>query len=280
MGKVHRMDANLRVVLVVSDLHCGSTVGLCPPDYATFDGATFGLNRIQRWIWDHWTAMQDDWLPRVIGDDPFALVVNGDATEGIHHKTVQVVHADPGVHAKIAIHCLEPLAAKAAAVYMVRGTEAHVGHTAEANIGARLGSVKHPENGEHSAFAWHLNINGTGCVFRHHIGTSSRLALYATQLSVTLAEEQTAAARHGHSVPKVVVRSHRHTFGHYTDGHASVVTTPAWQALTSFGHKVVPAAVPTVGAVLLDFRNSPPGGLPVVIPYLATIQSPVGATHA
>lgn len=259
------------MILVVSDLHCGSTVGLCPPDYATFDGAVYGLNRIQQWIWANWQAMQDEWLPSIVGSDPFALVVNGDATEGIHHKTVQVVHADPGVHAKIAIHCLEPLAARASQTFMVRGTEAHVGHTTEANIGARLNAVKHPESGEHSAFAWNIRVNGTLCSFKHHIGTSSRLALYATQLSVTLAEEQTAAARHGHEVPTVVVRSHRHTYGMYTDGHGMVITTPAWQTLTSFGHKVVPAAVPSVGAVLLDFRNTR-SGLPVVHSFIRSVS--------
>ena len=277
MGR--KLRKPVRLVLVVSDLHCGSTVGLCPPDYATFDGSTYGLNPVQEWLWKHWQTMTGPWLDDIRQGEPFALVVNGDATEGIHHKNMQVVHADPGVHAKIAIHCLKPIAAKAAATYMVRGTECHVGFTGETNIGAAIGAEYHPDTGERSAFEWDLRVNGTLCSFKHHISASSRIALYATQLSIALAEEQTTAARAGHSIPKVVCRAHRHTHGLYTDDDGLILTTPAWQLKTTYGHKVVPAAKPACGGCLLDFRNAEPGGLPTVHTFKRTIKAAKEAVH-
>lgn len=51
MGR--KLRKPVRLVLVIGDLHCGSTVGLCPPGMGTFDGSTHGLNPIQEWIWEH-----------------------------------------------------------------------------------------------------------------------------------------------------------------------------------------------------------------------------------
>ena len=77
-----------QLLVVVSDLHCGSEVGLLPPEVETHSGNTvgFGSNYHQEWLWDKWTEAQERVLA-VAGDDPFVLLCNGDATEGIHHRS-------------------------------------------------------------------------------------------------------------------------------------------------------------------------------------------------
>ena len=70
-----------QLLVVVSDLHCGSTVGLLAPDAETHYGNTigFGSNYHQEWLWDKW----QEGMRRVFalaGDDPYVLLCNGDAT--------------------------------------------------------------------------------------------------------------------------------------------------------------------------------------------------------
>lgn len=254
------------MIVEIGDTHCGSVVGLCPPDFITQDGSSYDLNPTQRWIWDCWTHFNDHWLPAILRRRPFILMLKGDLTEGIHHHNGrEVVHADPYVHAKIARYCLEPLARKASKVYVVRGTDCHVG-TAEAALGERLGAAVCPTTKEHSSFHWELSLNGTLCSFQHHIGTTSRLGLEATQLSIQLAEEQAQAARVGAPIPQVVSRAHRHVFGCFTDGLGLCVAGASWQCKTIHGHKVVPSSRTMIGAHILDFDAVPPGGLPTVRP--------------
>jgi len=265
------------VLIVVGDIHCGSTFALCPPDFATYDGHSFGLSRTQQWIWECWRHFCDSWVPHVTRGRPYALVLMGDLVEGAHHRNgPEIFHADPGVHAKAAVHCLLPLAEGAERVFVVRGTECHVG-SAEAGIGERLGAEVDPATGEHSAFWWRLEHNGTLMVFRHHIGTTARASLEATQLSIVLAEEQVQAARVGAPVPKVVCRAHRHVMGDWSDGNGLVVVGPSWQVHTSHAHKVVPSARTQIGAYALDFDGVPAGGLPLLKRSLYT-PTPMEAT--
>ena len=60
-----------KLLVVVSDLHCGSTVGLMPPDSENMAGNTlnFGKNHHQAWLWEKWTAAQNA-VAEIAGDDP------------------------------------------------------------------------------------------------------------------------------------------------------------------------------------------------------------------
>ena len=117
-----------------------------------------------------------------------------------------------------------------------------------------------------------LDIAGTYCKFDHHIGTTSRPYLEASQLSIVMGCERQEAARAGHRVPKVIGRAHRHRFGHFDDGDGSCFVLPPWQTVTRYGRKVVPHAIPQVGIVVLDWRNCEDNSTPVVHKHLHTIK--------
>lgn len=262
------------VIVEVGDTHCGSVTGLCPPDFATADGSSYEFNPLQSWIWECWTHFNKVWLPAILRKRPYILVLKGDLTEGIHHHNGrEVIHADPAVHAKAALTALLPLASRAAKVYVVRGTDCHVG-SAEAALGERLGATPDPVTKEHSSFHWRLNVHRTLCSFQHHMGTTSRLSLEGTQLTIQLAEEQAQAARAGHPIPRVVSRAHRHIFGTYTDSLGLFVAGASWQLKTVHAHKVVPSSRSMIGAHVLDFDAVPPGHLPTVRPCIYTLNPP------
>lgn len=249
----------IRHWLNISDLHVGSTRAIVPPGFVTLEGQTIQHNAAQEWLWAGWQRMLD-WARDLIGDHPFGLTINGDCVEGVHHGTKQVWSPDTSDHVSAAIQLLRPIAEDADAVFMVRGTECHTGSSAEVVIGAALGARE--VGGQFAVDVLNLSIHGVPCRWVHHIGTSTRLGLYATQLSMMLAEAQAQAVRFGQTVPRVYCAGHRHTFGVYQDDKAACVTLPPWQLLTRFGYKVAPAAVVGVGAVIYDWEHSEHGDLP------------------
>ena len=46
--------AKIKTAVIISDLHCGSTVGLLPPDFSTEEGNEIRQNPLQKWLWECW----------------------------------------------------------------------------------------------------------------------------------------------------------------------------------------------------------------------------------
>jgi hypothetical protein len=259
------MAVKPRLVLIVSDLHCGSTVGLMHPDCVVTDDdgeKAIPQRPYQRWLWQCWLDMIET-TGEVIGKDPHHLVVNGDVVEGIHHGGRQVVSDNPKHHGEIAWHCLNPIAERAEGVYIVRGTECHVKND-EHHIAEKLAAVKDKETGLRVWDHLPLRMNGLLLSFRHHISATARNYLEAGALSVHLGHEQLECQRSGWPVPNIIVRAHRHRHGEYTDGVAMTLVTAAWQGETRHVHKAVVGAVSRPSWILLDWRGRGEGDLPAV----------------
>lgn len=257
-----RKRARPELVLVLSDLHVGSTVGLMPPNFETVEGNKIEQNSLQRFLWASWQAMLR-WAEAETAGANYAVVINGDLIEGDHHGTKQIWSKDTSDHVAAAAELLQPVLARASHFFIVQGTESHTNNH-EVSIGKILRAQTNPDTGLPAFSRLHLTVHGCRCAFSHHIGTATRSWTKATALAAALAEERTQAIKNGEAVPQVVVRSHRHTFDSYTDGRGLAVVTPPWQMLTRFGHKVVPDARCQPGAVLLDWRGVAEGGLPNV----------------
>lgn len=257
------MTANpIKLVVLVSDIHCGSTTGLLPPGFKNFEANEIKQNPVQEWLWEAWTRGQD-WVAGVVGSDPFALVINGDSIEGVHHGTKQVVSPQVGDHAAAAKIAVMPLARRAARRFVVRGTECHTGEH-EIALGDDIGAEINPDLGLPIFDRLTVDVNGTRCVFRHHISASVRRNLAGSGLSIALAEEQVESANNEEPLTRVLCCAHRHKFGVYKDDNGVCVVTPPWQFLTRFGHKVVSPARCKPGFVVLDWRGEAEGALPHV----------------
>lgn len=252
----------IRLILDLSDLHSGSTTALMPPGFKNFEGNEVRQNPMQEWLWECWGRL-NLWIPEIVAGDPYALVLNGDLIEGNHHGTKQIISPSVGDHVNCAFTLLAPVAEKAERVFVVRGTECHVGEN-ESALGDMLGAEMNTETGKRVFDRLTLDLNGVRNVFRHHIGTSMRRNLAGSGLSIALAEEQVEAANNGEPVPRVLCCAHRHKFGVYQDDNGLCVVTPPWQMLTRFGHKVVSPARTKPGGAFLDYRGKAEGQLPEV----------------
>lgn len=252
----------IRKVLVISDTHCGSKLGLCPPNATSVEGDPISQSAENAWVWERWCEFQTQWLPDIIKGDPYALVLNGDLIEGVHHGGSQVLSNQPADHFLIASLALEPVAAKAAKVFVILGTETHTGAHSEHQMAYMLGAE--PNGKRHAWPELNLQVHGCSCKFVHHMPTSAVDWTRGGGLSRQRAAAQLEAARHGETVPKVVVGGHRHIFDCLTDQWGMSIACPPWQVKTRYAEKVATHSRSTVGGVVLDWSGKAEGELPQV----------------
>lgn len=247
-------------MVVVSDTHCGSEVGLSPRKFKLRNGnvVIIGDNLIQQWLADQW----DIAMGRVIeiaGKDPAVLLINGDAIEGCHHRNdKELVAAEEEKQIEMVIECLKPLSKICKKTFVVKGTECHTKNL-ESLLAKELKAVSGVARDK-----WLIEIHGCLVDAVHHMPTTGRKHLEASAMGIIMANAISNAVRAGWRVPKVFLRAHRHCGGKYDDGVTMLAVTGAWQFLTRHGYKVVPDSIPSPTVLVLDWRRKQFGELPEV----------------
>lgn len=251
--------SKIRNIIVVSDTHCGCRFGLCPPGGFPLDGGgTYELSPLQTKLWARWLEFQTKWVPQVTRGEPFILVHNGDALEGVHHEATTQVSYNLADQENIGHASLKSLCERAAAYYHVRGTQSHVGpgHAEEERLAQRLGA-KRDSDGHYSRMQLWINLQGHLINFDHHIGTTGSSAYESTAVGKEMVENYVESGRWGYQPAQVIVRSHRHRYyktEQYGDKglHISTVT-PGWQLKTPYVYRLAGGrlAPPQIGGVLI-----------------------------
>lgn len=248
-------------ILDISDTHCGSELAILPPSFRLHNNRKPHFTDLNGWLWECWEDWQGAWADKYIRWDECLLVINGDATEGVHHGGKQIVSDNPLDHVTMAEHLFAPLVEKAADVVVVEGTECHTGSN-EHSLALKLGAIQNPNTGQPAWDRLVMDVQGTRCHFSHHMPTTSRPYLEGNGLSITLGTERQEAVINGEKPPQVVGKAHRHRYGEFLDAAGHCFATPPWQGLTRHGHKVVSAARTRPGVVLLDWQGKDEGELP------------------
>jgi hypothetical protein len=236
------------VIADVSDVHAGSTVALCPRRIALDDGGAYEASKAQRWLWQCWESYWErvDAKRRALKADLY-VILNGDLTEGNHHGTTQILSGNPSAQAAVVDACLTvPLSLKPDKLWVIRGTEAHVGASAcyEERIARGLLKDGRPIVGcdeTDTASHWHarLDVQGVRIDVAHHGSIGSR-AWTRNNVTNNLAADlfyNHAAAGIPH--PHLALRAHMHQFA--DTGSAApvrVLQSGAWQLKTAFTHRI------------------------------------------
>lgn len=256
------------VLAVTSDHHANSTVGLCPDEGVHLDDdGTYMPSKAQLWQWECW---QEYWgLVGALRNKHKAQLYcefNGDLFEGDHHHTSQIISRNPEPQAYVAGRVFGvPKALKPDRVFVVRGTEAHVG-PAGASEEAFARTIKAERNPETKTWSWwhlRLEIHGKLFDFQHHGRMGQRPWTRQNIVSLLAAQIFYEYAARGLRHPDVAIRSHFHT--HQDSGNAHpvrVIQTPAWQLKTAHAHKVVAENLADVGGII--FVIEPDGAYEVV----------------
>jgi hypothetical protein len=258
----------LRVLVVISDIHAGSTKAILPPNFKTLEGQPIGQSAGQEWLWAGWVEFKR-WLSGIVNPKEYAVVLNGDLIEGNHHGTKEIWSPETGDHAKAAIEILAPVARRAAKTFVIRGTECHVG-SSEISIARTIGAEVNPESQQPFWDRLTLDMCGVRLSVRHHFPATSRVHLEASQHSIQIGNAILEAVRAKEVPPRVIIGAHRHRPGHWDDGVNMSVVTGAWQTLTRFGFKVVPDGRPCPRVYVLDWREKEDGELPEVHSFTVT----------
>lgn len=249
----------IRNIVAISDLHCGCQVGLCPPVVHLDEGGEYHASDHQKVVWGWWEEFWNEWVPHVCHNEPYVVITNGDVCDGTHHGSVTQITHNIKDQKNIAIEVLRPVVKKAAAYYHIRGTEAHVGQSAqiEEEVAKALGA-KPNDIGQHARYELWYRLGEQYLIhFAHHIGTAGSMHYESTALMRELTEAYVEAGRWNEEAPDVVVRSHRHRNAEVRvqthKGFATVCTTAGWQLKTPFVYKIAGArlASPQIGGTVI-----------------------------
>lgn len=249
------------VIAVTSDLHCGSTVALCPPVIHLDDGGEYRASKAQLWLWENWRDFwgRVDAQRKALGASLYQ-VYNGDMTEGDHHKTTQILSGNPTAQATVVNEVMRvPLALKPEGIIVVRGTEAHVGASAcyEERIASGLrkdGYKVLVDDATGNASHWHfeMDVQGVRFDFAHHGRVGARPWTKPNAVHALAMEIFYNAAANARPFPHLAVRSHMHQYVDTHDSHPTrLIQMPAWQLATAFIHRIAPNALADVGGLII-----------------------------
>lgn len=255
-----------RSLVVISDTHCGCRLALCPPDRVDLDdGGSYLLSDFQMGLWGYWRTFWDEWVPTVTRGEPYDVLHNGDAIEGVHHRATTTISNNFQDQLKIADAVLRPEVERCQKMggtyYHIRGTEAHVGSSAvyEEQL-AKLLNAKPNSQHQYARYDIWKRVGGPdGPLVHalHHIGTTASAAHEASAVNAELAASYVQAGRWKNEPPDYVVRSHRHrSIAVELDsakGYAAGIVTPAWQGKTPFAWKIPGARIsePQIGGIMI-----------------------------
>lgn len=241
---------------IVSDLHCGSTLGLVPERGVRLDdGGWYQPTFYQTALWDCWKSYWAEVKATLKRGDRLILEINGDALDGDHHKTGQIISKNlAATQHEIAETVLAPaLELEPKAIHVVRGTEVHVGSSAEyeERLARSIGAEQHPRTGAYSR--WHLQAISQDVFmdFAHH-GAVGKLPHTRSNPAKTLAMKIAHAAfKKKVRAPDVVYRSHCHQGADTGEEMpVRVIQTRGWQLSTAFVERIAAGSLPEIGGII------------------------------
>jgi hypothetical protein len=263
-GKQKAAKNGLRNLLVIGDVHVGSTYGMLPPDFISTDGSEKPQNAGQKYLWECWLDMKR----KAARFNIDSVVINGDLIEGKQpkQKAAELTLVAPNDQESAAVflmrdlrNWLEKNTGREVPFFFVQGTEYHEGRGAEEleSIAARVQGANINSNfsGRHSKEVLDLDLDGTIVNFAHHLGggsgfsRSASLDAEALWCQITASKGQAVAA-------DLIVRSHLHYYMHVEHANRHAFLCPCWQLQTRFArHRSAYKLMPDIGALI--FHVSP-----------------------
>lgn len=248
------------IVVIVGDLHTNSTTGLAPPRVELDDGGEYRANKFQLWLWDKWLRFWEEMAQHSQALDlPLITVINGDATDGDHHNTSQIITRNPATMLRIAAEVVKPALDVSDCWYITRGTASHVGESCwlEEKLAEDIGAERPPDSNAWSW--WHLPLLVGGVLFdiQHHPESGDMRPWTRGAGAGRIAAIVTYDYARDRRIPDVAIRNHRHKWGDSGTNHpVRAFQIPAWQGPTGFVHRIgVGGQLPEFGGIYFVCRD-------------------------
>ena len=252
------------VLLVTSDTHCRSTVGLIHPNGVDLsDDGHYTPSPGQRFLWDVYSeGIEKAGECAAKNNADLFWISNGDLVDGYHHGTHQVISNDAIPEREIVRGVLDPvLDLDPKRIFIVKGTEAHVGKggSSEESIARALSDDWPVEKDINTnQFSWYtaqFEIEDVLIDATHHGRTGYRPWTEHNAVQLLAANIFVERAKHGERIPQVALRSHFHRhFDSHDAWPVRVLQTAAFQLGTSYVKAKVPESLADIGLlwILVD----------------------------
>lgn len=250
--------------VIISDVHSGSDRAavpdglVLPPLMADEKERPLYPTKLQLGIYNHLISCGAKIKQRYPRHKK-VITVNGDAIEGLHHKTIQLAAPTLDDHIEIHLHIMRRFLKEVDyspkngdVIHYVSGTEAHTGYS-EAYIAERINNefeackfhdtLKLHQNGKNIWFAHQWAQIGNGHNEGNAIGNSLKAMFYNS-------------LKEGWDMPDLVVGSHFHKsgLGSFTQNWRTyhAVVTPSMQRKTRFAHQKTAFQRNDIGIVCVE----------------------------
>lgn len=250
----------MKTLLVVSDSHSNSIVGLSKPSVNLDDGSEIHASTVRRWLFHTW----EDILKQVKNKQRGELyaVLNGDIieTDAKSRHATELLSANKETAVKQAIEVFEPLFEMCKGVYVVRGTEAHVGEQGQIEeiFAKNFDNTIRDDSGNASRWFLPLEFDGVKMDICHHPrgGSGGRPMNSQTGVDRIAADTMFMYANMRRAAPDLVIRSHLHGYRDSRDAFATrAIITPPMSLLTAYTYRLGITFSNDVGAILIYADN-------------------------
>jgi hypothetical protein len=238
-------------LLVLNDLHVGSSFGLLPPDFMDTKGNVHLQNCGQKYLWERFTQT----LSRIQPQHIDAVVINGDLCDGMQPKNKGV---------PLTLHRWEDQREASVAVLM------EVKNTFPTAQWFFIEGTPYHEERDNVVQAAYLLLEKTPDVRRtlklrvgdailqfHHETSFSGGITKAGSLEKEIVNQWLAEASNDWDKVHCEVRAHCHYFAYVGRKDRLAIVCPAWQLQTEYSTKNSPNKnIPDIGCVVLTVDDS------------------------
>ncbi|MEE8391872.1 MAG: hypothetical protein V3S14_13895 [Anaerolineae bacterium] len=247
----------------MSDIHAGSNVGMLHGDGVQTDEQVWiKPSPVQEWLNEKHAEMVSD-VDRLIEGYPRHLFLNGDLTEGVHHKSVQAISQDKGVHIQAAADVLRKgiLTLGFESIHAIRGTESHVDPNSglEKSVMAKIRRDGYPvvKDPSTNSLVWpyvYAEFNDILIDVRHHGRAGQREHTRKAYSALFAQDIWQSHVADGRRPPTIAVRAHLHRYIDSGPDHRGItraIQMPCWQMRTAFIHRIAAQTLPDIGTVVI-----------------------------
>lgn len=238
-------------ILVLNDMHAGSSYGLLPPEFMDAAGNVHSQNAGQKYLWERFAATLSKLSPQKID----AIVINGDLLDGLQPKSKGI---------PLTLHRIEDQREAAYKIleevrntfpnakwYFVEGTPYH-------EVGEQVAQVAHNLLREPVQVRRTLTLRVGKAVLRFHHETAFTSGwTKAGSLEKEIITSWLSEAMQDWEKVHCEVRAHCHYFCYVGRKDRLAIVAPAWQLQTDYATKGSPTKnIPDIGCIVLNVDDA------------------------
>lgn len=257
------LDYRDTLIVSLSDMHSGGTTALFPNYKMSFRQGKEGNainhdpNESQLKMFEHWIKCADEVKRLAIGKK-LVIVHNGDATEGFHHGTVQVISSNPKHQSEIHIELMD-IFLERCGFSVKNGDELHYTSGTESHTEWNEYGVK--EHYSHLNAQYHdemqRNINGRLFWWTHHGANAGKGTNEGNGYRNWLRDIYWDCIKGEVTPPDFIITSHFHkslyqTYVQSYDHTLHGMVLPSWQMKTRYAFRVAPFQRNDIGLSIVE----------------------------